>query len=97
MNFENIYIDELVCIRKRAREKRNWVLSDQIRAYLDTKHTFVFDTNEGQVVYHDLSKTRQELIENIKKESRAERMFNAYLTTVRSNKKAVGKSQQCLN
>ena len=60
MKFEDKYIDELVDLRNEAREQKNWKLSDEIRDYLDTKHTFIFDTNEGQVVYHGQEKTRQD-------------------------------------
>ena len=50
MDFENKYIDELIEIRKDARENKDWKLSDEIRNYLDGKLVFVFDTkdNEGK-------------------------------------------------
>ena len=79
MNIENKCIDELVDSRKEARIKRNWSLSDRIRNYLDTKHVFVFDTEYGQVVYHRAGLTRPDLIDKIKKEDRAEKLFDAWL------------------
>ena len=95
MKLENKYIDELICIRKSAREKRDWALADRIRAYLDSKHTFVFDTREGQVVYHDTTKTRKELVASIKRSDRSEKMFNAYLTTIKSFNKLFPQQKKC--
>ncbi len=83
MKFENKYIDELVDLRNEAREQKNWKLSDEIRDYLDSKHTFIFDTVEGQVVYHGQQRTRQKLIDQLKNESRAEKMFDAWLFSMR--------------
>ena len=85
MKFEDKYIDELVDLRNEAREQKNWKLSDEIRDYLDTKHTFIFDTNEGQVVYHGQEKTRQKLINQLKKEARAEKIFDAWLFSMRES------------
>lgn len=79
MKIENKSIDELVNSRKQARIKRNWNLSDKIRNYLDTKHVFVFDTEHGQVVYHRNETTRVELIDQLKKDDRAEQLFDAWL------------------
>lgn len=47
-----MYIDELVDIRKEAREKKNWKLSDDIRNYLDTKLVFIIDHKEYQEVHY---------------------------------------------
>lgn len=52
MNFEGKYIDELLERRYLARENKDWKLSDEIRNYLDSKFVFVFDTKEGQEIYH---------------------------------------------
>ena len=54
MDFENKYVSELIDIRKEERKNKDWELSDDIRDYLDTKQSFVFDTREGKVVYHEL-------------------------------------------
>jgi hypothetical protein len=85
MKFEDKYIDELVDLRNEARAKKNWKLSDEIRDYLDTKQTFIFDTIDGQVVYHGKENTRQKLIEQLKKETRAEKMFDAWLFSVKES------------
>ncbi len=50
--FDNYYIDQLTHMRECARNENDWVLSDQIRDYLDTKNVFCVDSSEGQVVYH---------------------------------------------
>ena len=53
MDFENHYIDELIDIRKEARINKDYLLSDEIRNYLDSKNTFIFDfPNNEQVIYH---------------------------------------------
>lgn len=52
MNLEDKHIDELIELRKEAREKKDWKLSDEIRNYLDAKLVFIFDTKDGQEVYN---------------------------------------------
>lgn len=79
MNFETKYIDELIAIREEARQEKNWKLSDDIRDYLDTKHVYVFDTPNQQVVYHRTGGTRQDLINQIKEDQRAQKLFDAWL------------------
>lgn len=79
MNFESKYIDELIAIREEAREEENWKLSDAIRDYLDTKHIFVFDTPNHQVVYHRNEGSRKDVMEQIKREQRAKKLFDAWL------------------
>ena len=51
MNFSEMYVSELIHVREVARADRDWKLSDEIRDYLDTKHTFIFDTKDGQNIY----------------------------------------------
>lgn len=85
MDFEHRYIDELIYLRNEARIGKNWALSDAIRDFLDSKHCFVFDTDQGQVVYHRISGSRQELVEEIKEEKRAIKIFDAWLHSVRSS------------
>ena len=79
MKIEDKYIDELVDLRRKAREQKNWKLSDKIRDYLDTKHSFVFDTKDGQVIYHGAKGTRTDLINQLKEDSRAVKIFNSWL------------------
>ncbi len=83
MRIEDKYIDELLEIREKTRAEKNWKLADKIRSYLDTKHVYIFDTNEGQVIYHEKEGTRQSLIKQLKSEVRAENMFNAWLFTMK--------------
>jgi len=84
MNLKYKYIDELIEIRENARQMRDWVLSDSIRAYLDSKHVFVFDTEEGQIVYHTKNQTRNSLIDKLKQEFRAKKIFNAWLFSIKA-------------
>jgi hypothetical protein len=85
MKIEDKYIDELVDLRRKAREQKNWELADKIRNYLDTKYVYVFDTNEGQVIYHKKDGTRQSLVKQLKSEIRSENMFNAWLFTMKAS------------
>lgn len=82
MNFNNKYVDELIELRKEAREKRNWQLSDEIRDFLDANHSFVFDTQTGQIVYHQKSGSRQDFIKIMKNESKGERIFDSWLVSL---------------
>ena len=52
MDFENKYVDELIEIRKEARQNKDWKLCDEIRNYLDIKLVFIFDTKAGQEIYY---------------------------------------------
>lgn len=52
MDFDSILIEELIDIRKKAREDKDWNLSDDIRNYLDTKLVYIFDSKFGQEVYY---------------------------------------------
>ncbi|WP_242086524.1 hypothetical protein [Aestuariivivens sediminis] len=82
MDFDNIYIDELIDIREEARQTKNYKLSDKIRDFLDTKHIFVFDTKQGQTVYHQGKGTRVDLIKRLKKEKLAQKLFDAWLYSI---------------
>ena len=81
----NTGTDELVHLRSLYRKNKDWVKCDEIREVLDLRHSFVFDTNEGQVVYHELSGTREELINKLNRDKRADRMFDAWLFSIKSN------------
>ena len=85
MRIEDKYIDELLEIREKTRIEKNWKLADKIRNYLDTKHVYVFETNEGQVIYHKKDGTRQSLVKQLKSEIRSENMFNAWLFTMKAS------------
>lgn len=48
----NTNTDELVYLREIARQDKDFKKSDEIRNILDSRGSFVFDTKDGQVVYH---------------------------------------------
>lgn len=79
MELATKYIDELIDLRREAREQKNWKLSDEIRDVLDTKNVFVFDTSEGQVIYHRPRYTRKELVKKLKMEMNAIKRFDSWL------------------
>ena len=79
------YIDELIDIRADARKNKDWVLSDELRDYLDTKFIFIFDEVDGQVVYHRTSGTRQDIINEIKRDRLANNIFEGWLFSVRAS------------
>lgn len=85
MKLQGRYIDELIEYRKRAREERNWKLADRIRNYLDRKHSFVIDTEQGQVVYHEPGSTRKQLILKLRREARAEKLFESWLYATKAS------------
>jgi len=87
MNLQHKYIDELIDIREDARQKRDWALSDKIRSYLDGKHVFIFDTEEGQIVYHRKKENRIGLTNKLKEELKAEKLFNAWLFSMNASRK----------
>lgn len=77
----------LIEIRKEARNQKDWKTSDLIRNELDRRNTFVFDTNQGQVVYHELKgMTRQKLINKLNESERAEKHFDAWLYSMNQSK-----------
>ena len=97
MELDNKYISELIEIRKKARANNNYALSDEIRNYLDDKESFVFDTKEGQVVYHELKgMTRSKLIEKINREKQANKLFDAWLYSMNKSE-GVNKSLHLIN
>ena len=83
MELENKYVSELIEIRRKARLNNNYALSDEIRNYLDTKESFIFDTKDDQVVYHELKgMTRIKLIKKLNKEKQANKLFDAWLYSI---------------
>lgn len=85
MNYKSKYIDELIEIRKNARQNKDWILSDKIRTYLNGKQVYIFDTEEGQIVYHRKNQTRNGLIDKIQQESRAKKLFDAWLYSINTS------------
>ena len=85
MKLEGKYIDELIDFRKKARENRNWALADRIRHHLDQRHSFIFDTENGQVIYHEPGLTRKQLILKLRREARAEKLFESWLYSVKAS------------
>jgi len=73
-------VHEMLDLRKKARENKDYKMSDIFRDLLDKRFVFVFDTQNGQEVYFELKgMTRDKLIEKINKEKRAEKLFDAWL------------------
>ena len=86
---DQYYIDELIDIRRKAREAKMWEASDKIRAYLDSKSVIIMDTKNGQIVYHEKKgTTRQDLIDKLESNRRAEAQHEAWLYTMRQSMKA---------
>ena len=78
-NFSDITPDELISIREKAREEKDWKLCDEIRDYLDTKSIFINDTPDGQEVYFEVKGTREDLVNKININRIAESRFDAWL------------------
>lgn len=75
-----MYIDEIIDKRHEARINKDWELSDKLREELDSKNVFVFDTLKGQEVYYPAKQTtREELVNKINTEKRADKIFDAWL------------------
>ena len=70
---------ELVYLRELARNNKDYKESDRIRDELDSKGVIIFDTANGQEVYYTIDKTREQVIEQINIEKRAEARFEAWL------------------
>jgi hypothetical protein len=75
---------ELVYKREKARENKDFVLSDKIRDELDSKGVIIFDTKDGQEVYYTINSTRQDVVDKINRHKRAEAMFNAWLFSMKN-------------
>ncbi|WP_242117113.1 hypothetical protein [Aestuariivivens sediminicola] len=86
MNFDSIYIDKLIAMREDARQMKNYALSDNIRNYLDSKHIFIFDSKQGQIVYHRKTGTRSDLIKEIKEDLQAQKLFDSWLFSMQQTK-----------
>lgn len=101
MKLCNKYIDELIEIRSVARSKKDWALSDEIRNYLDNKLIFIFDTKDGQEIYYltesyfkfkskrleTMAMSNRQYVEHrIKNIINAEKMFDAWLYSIKSSK-----------
>lgn len=86
---DQYYIDELIDIRRKAREAKMWEASDKIRAYLDSKSVIIMDTKSGQVIYHEKKgTTRQDLIDKLERDRRAEAAADAWLYSMRESMKS---------
>lgn len=86
---DQYYIDELIDIRRKAREAKMWDISDKIRSYLDSKSVIVMDTKGGQIVYHEKKgTTRQDLIDKLERDRRAEAAADAWLYSMRESMKS---------
>lgn len=88
MNFEYLHIDQLIDVRELHRDRKNWKTCDEIRDYLDTKHVFIFDTPEGQIVYNQTKGTRQDIVNKINSDKKYNAMFDAWLVSMKESCKA---------
>lgn len=74
---------ELVYKREIARQNKDFTESDRIRNILDSKGVIIFDTIDGQEVHYTVNKTRQQVIDKINKDKRAENIFDAWLFSIK--------------
>jgi len=84
-NFAERPIDQLISMRAKFREQKDWANCDDIRDFLDTQHVFIFDTPEGQVVYNQVKGTRQDIINKINQHKKAEAAFDAWLYSTKKS------------
>lgn len=84
-NLDDYYIDELVDIRAKARNNKDWELADKLRNYLDSKSVIIMDTKSGQEVHYlPNNQTREDLVNRINKDKRALAMHDAWLYSIKS-------------
>ena len=57
-----------------------------LRDYLDSKSVIIFDTKEGQEVYNEINKTREELVKEINVSTRSEALFSSWLFSMKSKR-----------
>ena len=82
-----MFIDELIANRELARVNKDFTLSDEIRNELYLKSVFVFDTKEGQVVYHESKgTTRKQLTDRLDKSKQSNKRFDAWLYSMNNKK-----------
>lgn len=85
-------VDELIYLRGIFKKDKNYLETDRIRDYLDSKLSFVFDTIDGfQEVYHmpksvfikkpDNMTDRKYVEVLISRRIKADRLFDAWLYT----------------
>ena len=90
-NLDDYYIDELVDIRRKARDTKNWELADRLRDYLDSKSVIIMDSKEGQVVYYELKGGRSDLIKRLEDDKRAIANHEAWVYSMLSGSKKAHK------
>lgn len=104
--FNQILVDQLIDIRQKLRDNKQWEYCDQIRNYLDEKLIFVFDNKDSQDVYYltenyfrfqaqnpltnQLSK-RKYVEYKIKQDIQAEKNFEAWLYSINESMKSKNK------
>ena len=82
-----MFIDELIDLREYWRINKSFNMSDNIRNELDSKSVFVFDTKEGQVVYHESKgTTRKQLTDRLDKSKQSNKRFDAWLYSMNNKK-----------
>lgn len=88
-------IDKLVFERKQAYDKKDYKESDRLRDLLDENNVFCFDMKDGTHEVHYIPKckpiTRRELIEEMKRNRKAEKEFESWAYTHSSKNAFLGK------
>ena len=88
-NLDDYYIDELVDIRAKSRENKEWELADRLRNYLDSKSVIIMDTKNGQEVHYlPNNQTREDLVNRINADKKALSMHEAWLYSMKSSGKS---------
>ena len=88
-NLDDNYIDELVDIRAKSRENKDWELADRLRNYLDGKSVIIMDTKNGQEVHYlPNNQTREDLVNRINADKKALAMHEAWLYSMKSSGKS---------
>lgn len=80
------HIDELVEMRAKARENKDWAFADEIRNYLDSKGAIIMDTKDGQEVYHT-KETREQLIKRLSEDKRLDTIVDAWIYSMLKSSK----------
>lgn len=88
---KELHVDELLELRRGARAVKDYRMSDQLRDELDSRGVFVFDAPDGnggefQEVHYPPpgpSANRKAVELRMQRDSRANRQFDAWLTSNR--------------
>jgi len=85
MIFQYIVPEQLIHIRGIARKDKDFELCDQIRDHLDSIDIVIMDTPDYQNTYYGMN--REQVVEMLKKERNANKLFDSWLETQRHKMK----------